>query len=260
MTRIPVAEQFYSIQGEGRYAGTPAVFLRLAGCNLQCGLDLDDSLDSFEPGQQPTADGASWICDSIKVWRRPDTTYTVDGLINEWDARGFTDAVADGAHIILTGGEPTLPAHQASMSVFIARLADHIGHQPYVEVETNGTRRLTGGFVDVIDWFNVSLKLANSGMPVDRRIHDDAIDGFVTLGPDRAMFKFVVADPGDLDEIDDLIVDHGIPDAQVALMPAGSTRAQLHDTYPIVAELCKDRRWAFSPRTHVDIWDQSTGV
>lgn len=31
-----VNEIFYSIQGEGRYTGTPAVFIRLAGCNLRC--------------------------------------------------------------------------------------------------------------------------------------------------------------------------------------------------------------------------------
>ena len=31
-----VNEIFYSIQGEGRYTGTPAIFIRLAGCNLRC--------------------------------------------------------------------------------------------------------------------------------------------------------------------------------------------------------------------------------
>ena len=42
---LQLAEIFYSIQGEGAYAGTPAVFVRLAGCNLSCDFcDTDYSL------------------------------------------------------------------------------------------------------------------------------------------------------------------------------------------------------------------------
>jgi 7-carboxy-7-deazaguanine synthase len=42
---LHLAEIFYSLQGEGTYTGTPAVFVRLAGCNLRCGFcDTDYSL------------------------------------------------------------------------------------------------------------------------------------------------------------------------------------------------------------------------
>lgn len=42
---LQLAEIFYSIQGEGTYAGTPAIFIRLAGCNLSCDFcDTDYSL------------------------------------------------------------------------------------------------------------------------------------------------------------------------------------------------------------------------
>ena len=45
---LALAETFYSIQGEGTWTGTPAVFVRLAGCNLNCRFcDTDYSLKSF---------------------------------------------------------------------------------------------------------------------------------------------------------------------------------------------------------------------
>jgi organic radical activating enzyme len=36
MSKIKVAELFYSLQGEGQYLGTPSVFLRIFGCNFKC--------------------------------------------------------------------------------------------------------------------------------------------------------------------------------------------------------------------------------
>jgi len=36
MSKIKVAEIFYSLQGEGQYLGTPSIFLRTFGCNFQC--------------------------------------------------------------------------------------------------------------------------------------------------------------------------------------------------------------------------------
>lgn len=45
---LQLAEIFYSIQGEGAFSGTPAVFVRLAGCNLACDFcDTDYSLKFF---------------------------------------------------------------------------------------------------------------------------------------------------------------------------------------------------------------------
>src|SRR5690242_5441756 len=45
---LQLSEIFYSIQGEGTWTGTPAVFVRLAGCNLACDFcDTDYSVKSI---------------------------------------------------------------------------------------------------------------------------------------------------------------------------------------------------------------------
>ena len=64
MSNLVVSEKFYSIQGEGISTGVPAVFLRLAGCNILC-------------------KGKGWICDSIEVWKKGVKTEFKDVLSTE---------------------------------------------------------------------------------------------------------------------------------------------------------------------------------
>lgn len=78
--RYKVNEIYYSIQAEGFYAGTPAIFIRLSGCNLQC----------------------PW-CDT--KYHNEGTFYTKNELEEEVDklTKGNKDII-----IVFTGGEPTL--------------------------------------------------------------------------------------------------------------------------------------------------------
>lgn len=99
---LGVAELFYSVQGEGTWTGTPAVFVRLAGCNLNCRFcDTDYSLRSFASPAQLVA--------------------------------RVRELGGDCPMVVLTGGEPLA---QAESSDLIAAL---IADGRRVHIESNGT-------------------------------------------------------------------------------------------------------------------------
>lgn len=102
-----INEIFYSLQGEGRYTGTPAVFVRFAGCNLRCPF-CDTEFESF-------------------------TEMTEEEILREV-LRYPT------SHVILTGGEPTL---QLTASL-LQKLGGEEGRR-IVHIETNGTHQLPDG-------------------------------------------------------------------------------------------------------------------
>lgn len=94
-----VNEIFYSLQGEGFYTGTPAVFLRLSGCNRHCD-----------------------FCDTNHFGGDMLTAAEIVDRIAAYPAR----------HLVITGGEPTL---QLDSELLRAIKAEHF----YVQIETNGT-------------------------------------------------------------------------------------------------------------------------
>src|SRR5688572_26753821 len=136
-----IAEIFFSIQGEGPTAGLPAVFIRLQGCSVGC----------------------RW-CDTKYSWD-PAGGHPVmlEALVEE--AAAFPCGRA-----VVTGGEPL-------ESSLFAPLVDGLKGRGFtVEVETSGVRPPPPGPVD--QW-NVSLKLANSGVPEATRINGEAIRAFL---------------------------------------------------------------------------------
>lgn len=248
---LPIAETFYSLQGEGKSAGVPAVFLRVGGCNLLCGAppDADAPQDELEPNAD---EGATWVCDTIETWRNPEPV-TDRELLGEWTKNGSLAKLRTGtAHLVLTGGEPLL--RQELLGEFLT-----YANIETVEVETNGTIVPDHTpFDDQIAQYNVSTKLSNSGMPEDRRLIPEAIRHF--RDDPRATFKFVVSREDDLNEIRALQGNYGIPATQIMLMPAGATQAELAETAPRVADICKADGYRYSDRLHVRLWNIATGV
>lgn len=115
---MTVNEIFYSLQGEGRFAGTPATFVRFSGCNLRCD-----------------------FCDTDHQSGREMTEAEIVGCVGEFPSE----------HVILTGGEPALQLTAPLLGQL--KRAGKIIH-----IETNGTVRLADDVATLIDWITVSPK------------------------------------------------------------------------------------------------------
>lgn len=240
---IPIAETFYSIQGEGPSAGVPAVFLRTSHCNLRC------------PGWGPS--GGAQGCDTGAVWRQTWREMTPAEVIGYWRQEGWLDRLAapSGAHLVITGGEPLL--WQRLLTPLLHLLGDR---QPYVEVETNGTIEPLPGFDCFVTQYNCSPKLKSAGNPAQRAYRPEALR---KLAADpRSFFKFVVQDAAaDMSEIRERYVEpFGIEPSRVWLMPEAADRRRLIERSAEVMELAKASGYHFSSRLHLVAWDRATGV
>jgi len=112
--KLFVTSIFYTLQGEGPYRGEPAVFVRLAKCNLACSF-----CDTY-------FDGGDWLTPE-QVHERIQNVmkYYFDGEIPAWG----TSKIG----LVITGGEPML---QKNLGVFLEYIKDHFA---WTQIESNGT-------------------------------------------------------------------------------------------------------------------------
>lgn len=249
-TKIAVSEYFYSLQGEGRTMGIPAIFVRLTGCNLMCGgfgVERDGQL----------RDGATWVCDTIAVWLR-GTMRPIADWVEDWNRElQFVERLRRGAHLVITGGEPLL--QQERIVALLEYLEQQFQLQPIVEIETNATVLPLTELDRRVAYWNTSPKLRNSGMPADRRLRPDVLRWFAQ-NP-NTMTKLVIANREDWTEIEtDLLAPELIRRDQIVLMPSADSLDNLLKTNKLVAEICIEQQLRMSTRLHVEIWNQLTGV
>ncbi len=241
---LPINEVFHSLQGEGRLAGVPSTFVRTSGCNLRC-----------------------WFCDSYHTsWEPTHGWQSVDSLAERVEEHG-------AEHVVVTGGEPMI--HDR-----IEPLLERLGKRGYhVTVETNGTV-----YRDThVDLASISPKLASS-TPTGARppVGGDAdVGGWAEKhGADRLQYdtlaalvesyefqlKFVVTDREDVAEIGTLLAElrgcttTTVRDSAVLLMPEGTTREALAETRDLTAELALEHGYRYTPRLHVDLWNDAPGT
>jgi organic radical activating enzyme len=126
--RYAIKEVFSTLQGEGAQAGTPAVFLRFAGCNL--GYDVCPWCDT----------------DWVKAVYSEDVEGTL-ALVRAAAHAGF-GGEAPGLLLVATGGEPSLQLDRPLSDALRAR-----GYR--ISMESNGSRPVDRSLVD---WLTVSPK------------------------------------------------------------------------------------------------------
>ena len=127
----------------------------------------------------------------------------------------------------------------------------------HCEVETNGTLAPNAEMQASISQWNVSPKLAHSGVTQERRDVAEALQAFAEL--DNAYFKFVIANPSDADEVCGLVDRYAIPSQRVILMPEGTTRQAIEEGGKWVADICADKGFRFSTRMHILLWGDKRG-
>lgn len=102
---MKVNEIFYSLQGEGVFTGTPAIFIRLSGCNAHCP-----------------------FCDTDHQDGKQMTEQEILQAISHYPAR----------HIVITGGEPTM-----QLTAQLTQMLHEAGY--FIQIETNGSLPLPDG-------------------------------------------------------------------------------------------------------------------
>lgn len=141
--KLLISSDFYSVQGEGFSTGVPSYFVRLATCNLTCGMSRKFTNDLMK--EQTLEDGeifigdlekegkATWTCDSTSQWLYRGINQDFQYLIDRWKEEGIYEDIKSGLiHIIWTGGEPTIKKHQDAIINFHKYLVNYDNGSPII--------------------------------------------------------------------------------------------------------------------------------
>lgn len=288
MEKITYTEIFYSLQGEGMYAGVPSIFFRTYGCNFRCrkfGRSQNEQIDAHNPevieiirniDQYQRFEDLPLVttgCDTyasiypeFKRFNHQETVSVISDQIHDL----LPGNVWRDSHLIITGGEPLLAYQQLYPELLELCRSRGLEHLTF---ETNGTQKL---YPEVEDYlfktftengsgfdrltFSVSPKLPCSGEPFERAIQPEVVQQYSRFG--QVYLKFVVATAEDVADAERAVAEYRRANINcpVYLMPVGGVPQVYNLNTQQVATLALERGWRYSPRLQVDIWRNAWGT
>ena len=251
-----------TIQGEGKMAGVPVLFVRTAGCNLRCMWSLPN--------------GEVSLCDT------PFASFDTRGekrVAIESVKKVILNNLGHLNHLVISGGEPFIQPE--ALSILTQELKNE--RNLHVSVETNGTL-FNEQLVNQIDFFSISPKLKNS-LPTKEKLQKTGV--IIPFEPAQAernrknivviqqiidhcnkhqnkdfQLKFVIQNHDELLEIENSFLSQltGWNPDDIVLMPLGSTPEELRQTRMVTIEAAIERGWRYSPRLQINYFKGVPGV
>ena len=283
MSKIKIAELFYSVQGEGRFMGVPSVFLRTFGCNFRCaGFGMPRGELSKEADEVAVMNAmhpfkkyeelplVTTGCDSYASWH-PDFKDLSPMLTSEAITDRIMEIIPHGEwqdeHLVITGGEPLLGWQRAYPDLLNNSKMKALKE---ITFETNGTQKLTPEFKSYLaKWnsevgkeltFSVSAKLPASGEKWDDAICPEIVCEYEEVG--TAYLKFVVATDEDIADAECAVGafrSAGFK-GHVYLMPVGGVESVYTLNAKNVALAAMKRGWRYSDRLQVPLFKNEWGT
>jgi organic radical activating enzyme len=285
MSKLKIAEIFYSIQGEGRFMGVPSIFLRTFGCNFTCSgfgmpkseqsterIEIAKSINQYKDYKDLPL--VTTGCDSYASWdpkfKDLSPLLTTEAITNRIMELLPNNQWGD-VHLVITGGEPLLGWQKSYPS-----LLDNEKTKQYLKeitFETNGTQLLSSGFYNYLfeeftrhgrDYdkltFSVSPKLSISGEKWDEAIKPEVIKQYQTVG--YVYLKFVVASKEDVEEAREAVYTYRTAGfgGPVYIMPCGGEETLYNLNKTQVAELALKEGWRYSDRLQIPLFKNAWGT
>jgi len=281
MSKIKIAELFYSIQGEGRYMGVPSVFLRTFGCNFKCaGFGMPRGVPSEEAediaqvahlyNKYEDLPLVSTGCDSYASWH-PSFKELSPMLTSEAIADRIMEILPYSEwldeHLVITGGEPLLGWQRAYPDLLNNPKMKALKE---ITFETNGTQKLTPEFKGYLaKWnsevgkeltFSVSAKLPCSGEKWEEAILPEVVCEYEEVG--TAYLKFVIATEEDRDYALKAASEYRAAGfkGHVYLMPVGGVESVYALNNKAVAIMAMKHGLRYSDRLQVPLFKNEWGT